>query len=304
MDPVTKIVLLFAVLYAGALVTVFLNSREKRPRGRVRAALEKAKRGGVVASVACLLGLLLSSTAWAYEVPPKPDVPVYDGADVLTPEHERELVDKLTTFKKQHGPEVALAIIPTLGEDDINDVRYEIFNAWGIGDKERKDGILLLFVADKAKGASPGADRCGCAAIEVGEYVESVWTDTQSVRILRDQVLEPIVKGDFHGAATAGLDAIMGTLSGDAEAARDYKNDSDAGGTTEKKDDGDGWDLPWWVWLIGIAVLVILQALGVPVIDIVLTILMMGGGRGGGGGGGGGSSFGGGGSSGGGGGSI
>lgn len=249
-----------------------------------------------------MVTFLCCHAAWASVVPPKPTTPVYDGAGVLTPQQKSELENKLVNFKKQRGPEIAVAILPTLGEEDINDVRYDIFNAWGIGDKERKDGVLLLLVVDKAKAAGPGADRCGCAGIEIGEYVESIWTDTQSKRILRDQILAPVVEGKFHEAANVGVDAIMGTFNSDSEAAKDYKNDADAGGTTEQ--DEGGTSIPWWVWVGLIALAIVLHLLGVPILDILLIFLSFGGGRGGGGDGGGGSSFGGGGSSGGGGGSI
>lgn len=250
------------------------------------------------ALLVALCVLFFGANAWASVVPPKPSTPVYDGAGVLTPQQKTDLENKLVRFKQQTGPEVAVAILPTIGDESIEDVRYDIFNAWGIGDAKRKDGVLLLIVVDKSKTAKPG-ERCGCVALEIGEYVESVWTDTQSKHILVDSVRPNAVGGDFYAAANAGVDGIIGGFSTDSDAAQEYKEDSDAGGTAEEeKNDG----LPWWVWLGIIVIGVILHMMGVPVLDIVLLILSMGGGgRGGGGSSGGGSSFGGGGSSGGGG---
>lgn len=258
----------------------------------------KGKRHGVLpAFLVALCVFLFGVNAWASVVPPKPSTPVYDGAGVLTPQQKTDLENKLVRFKQQNGPEVAVAILPTIGDESIDDVRYDIFNAWGIGDKERKDGVLLLIVVDKSKAGTPG-QSCGCVALEIGEYVESVWTDTQSKRILVDTVRPRAIGGDFYDAANSGVDMVLGAFT-DTDAAREYKQDSDSGGIAKEKTEPG---VHWWVWLLLIGFAVLLQLLGVPVLEILLIILSAG--RGGGGGssfGGGGGSFGGGGSSGGGG---
>jgi uncharacterized protein len=245
-----------------------------------------------------LVLLLIGGVASAsFTVPPKPNTPVYDGADVLTPEQERELASSLTSFRDKSGPEIAVAIVPTLGDHDLREVGYEIAQTWGIGDAKKKDGALLLIVVDKAKAAGPGAEKCGCAVIEVGEYLEGTLTDASLVQILRSDVLAPVVEGNYYEAVKAGTSGMMAVVGGDAKATQ----------KKTAKDDGEkgGLNIPWWMWLIGVAVLVVLQALGVPVFEIVLVILSVG--RSGGGSSSGGSSsggFGGGGSFGGGGGKI
>jgi len=232
-------------------------------------------------------------------VPPKPaSNPVYDGPDVLTPAEEKQIGDRLVAFKKAKGIEVGLAIVPTLGDYDIRQLGYETGEAWGLGDKERNDGILMLIIADKARAAKPGANRCGCVTIEVGSYLEGDLTDTAVGALLDRDVMGPLTSGDFFKAADGGLQGVVTILS-DGEAAKVYKQTSDSGGKKKQK---EGW--PWWVWLIGIGVLIFLQILGVPVLDILLIFLSSGGGgssRGGGGGYSGGNSVGGGGSFGGGG---
>lgn len=238
--------------------------------------------------------------AWgAFAVPPKPSNGVHDGADLLTATQEKELAAKLAAFRDGTGPEIGVAIVPSLEGHDLSQTRYEIFNAWKIGDAERNDGALLLVVADKARAMTPGAASCGCAGIEVGRYLEGDLTDTQSKQVLRDAFIGPASRGDFYEAVDGATDGIMAAVGGDSEAARRHRTESDSGG-----DEGGG-GFPWWGWLVVIVVAVVLQALGVPIIDIILVILSAGGGRGGGSGGGGsGGGFGGGGSSGGGGANI
>jgi uncharacterized protein len=258
--------------------------------------------GFFAALISALVTVLLCSNAWAgFTVPPVPaSNPVHDGPDVLTPAQEKAIGAKLVAFKKQHGIEVGVAIIPTLGEMSIKEAGYEIATAWGLGDKERKDGLLLLVVADKAKAAGAGAKSCGCLRFEVGEYMEGDLTDIASKEILVQEALPLVTVGKYNEGITGALKGVTIVLGGDSEAAKQYKATSDSGG------DGDGGtSIPWWVWLLGIAALGVLQWMGVPILDIVLIILAAGGGRGGrGGGGGGGNSVGGGGSFGGGGGDV
>jgi uncharacterized protein len=222
---------------------------------------------------------LLSSTAWAITVPPQPKGPLYDGANVLTPDQEKKLEKKLNGFRDNQGRPIVVAIIPSLEGDDIRSAGYDIAQGWGIGTKGKNDGVLLLLVVDKAKKAGPGAKKCGCAAIEVGEYLEGDLTDSTVVQILKKEVLAPVVSGKFYEAADGGSKGIMAVLGGDAEAAKAYKNSSDGGG------DDYSWffELHWFLQL-----LLVLLAI------FVLVIFLKFGGGGSGGGYGGGSSWGGG----------
>jgi uncharacterized protein len=234
----------------------------------------------VPAVFAALFIFLFSLDAFAgFKVPPRPDGPVYDGANVLSDAEEKKLEGKLANFRDTKGPSVVVAIIPSLQGENKREAGYEIAQGWGIGKKEKNDGVLLLFVADKARKAGPGASKCGCAAIEVGEYLEGDLTDATSVSILKKEVLAPIVSGQFYKAADGGTNGIIAVLGGDGEAAKAYKNTTDGGG-----------ELP--VWLVIVLI-----------IFIVIVLAAAGGGGGGGYGGGysGGSSGGGGWSSGGGG---
>jgi uncharacterized protein len=223
--------------------------------------------------VVTLCLLLLSSTAWAITVPPQPKGPVYDGADVLTPDQEKKLEKKLNGFRDNQGRPVVVAIIPSLEGDNIREAGYDIAQGWGIGTKGKNDGVLLLLVVDKAKKAGPGAKKCGCASIEVGEYLEGDLTDSTVVSILKKEVLAPVVSGKFYEAANGGSKGIMAVLGGDAEAAKAYKNSSDGGG------DDYSWffELHWFLQL-----LLVLLAIFV----LVIFVKMGGGGSGGGYGGG------------------
>lgn len=198
----------------------------------------------IIPFLVALCVLLLGTEALAsYQVPPRPSGPVYDGANALTSAQERQLEDKLNHFRDDKGRPIVVAILPSLEGENIREVGYSIAQKWGVGEKGKNDGVLLLLVVDKAKKAGPGAKKCGCAAIEVGEYLEGDLTDSTVVAILKKEVLAPVVSGKFYVAANQGTDGVMAVLGGDAEAAKAYKN---SGG-------GDIPDLPVWLWIVIIA---------------------------------------------------
>jgi len=221
------------------------------------------------AFLVALCALLFTTSAFAgFQVPARPSGPVYDGANVLSSAEERQLEEKLNSFRDDKGRPVVVAIIPSLGGGDIREVGYEIGQKWGIGTKGKNDGVLLLLVVDKAKKAGPGATKCGCASIEVGEYLEGDLTDSAVVAILKKEVLKPVVAGKFYEAANGGTNGVMAVLGGDAEAAKMYKNSGDGGNELP--------DFPWYVWF----------AIALLAIWIVYLIAKHSDGSGGGGGGG------------------
>jgi uncharacterized protein len=193
--------------------------------------------------MAFLLAFLFSSSALAFQVPSKPTTPIYDGADVLTPDQEVRIVEKLESFEEKYGPEIGVAILPSLEGQDIRELGYEIAQTWGIGERGKNNGVLLLIGVEEARKAGPGATKCGCAAIEVGEYLEGDLTDAISVSILKKEVLEAAVSGDFYAAVGGGVAGIMAVLSGDADAAQQYTENS------------FGLEILFWIFLLALLIL-------------------------------------------------
>ncbi len=102
---------------------------------------------------ACLLVLLTGlSAAGAETWPDHPDLFVNDQAEVITPEVEARLRDELRTLKADTGVEMAVLTISTpraFGHPEgIEAFATGLFNAWGIGRKDRNDGILVLVAAE------------------------------------------------------------------------------------------------------------------------------------------------------------
>ena len=127
---------------------------------------------------------------------PKPTGYVNDFAGVLNKATKAKLESTLTAFDKQSGIEIAVATLPSLNGEPIENVAVDLFEEWGIGKKGKDNGLLFLVVPSDRR-----------MRIEVGYGLEGVMNDALAGRILK-KVIAPYFKKDQIDAGIA-----MGTLS-------------------------------------------------------------------------------------------
>ncbi|MCB2052592.1 MAG: TPM domain-containing protein, partial [Novosphingobium sp.] len=135
-----------------------------------------------------------------------PDFPeltgrVVDNADLLGPAEEAALAAKLESFETTTQRQFVVATVPSLQGYEISDYGYQLGRAWGIGDAERNDGVLLLVAPQERK-----------VRIEVGYGLEPYLTDAMSSMIIRDRITPRFRDGDMAGGIVAGTDAIITQL--------------------------------------------------------------------------------------------
>jgi uncharacterized protein len=122
---------------------------------------------------------------------------VNDFADILARDTEISLENRLSALEKDTSAEVAFVSVYTIGDSTIEDYAAGLFQDWGIGKKSQNNGVLFLVTLAEND-----------IRIEVGYGLESIITDGRAGRILDDDVLPFLEKGDFDGAIEAGVIAI------------------------------------------------------------------------------------------------
>ncbi len=172
--------------------------------------------------------LLLSLCVFAFnlfakETPPAPNPPVFvnDYANALQPEEKAALEQKLFDYFKQTSTQIVIVIEQSLEGDDAFGYSQKLAQNWGIGEKDKKNGLLIyVALAEKKK------------RIHVGYGLEGAITDAISKRII-DGILKPNFKQQayFNGLNEA-TDAITKTLAGEG-----FTNDR------KGKSEGTPWDL-------------------------------------------------------------
>ena len=149
----------------------------------------------------------------------KPAQLVNDFTGTLTADQRQALENKLVAFNDSTSTQIAVVIIPSLNGNDISDFNVRLGRAWGVGGKEKNNGVILLI----AKG-----DRK--LNISTGYGVEGALPDITAKHII-DDVIVPNFKGDdYYRGIEEGSDAIIQAVKGEYAAPKNYGKKGTGGG--------------------------------------------------------------------------
>lgn len=127
---------------------------------------------------------------------------VVDDADILSPQAEAQLTAELADLETQTGRQLVVATLPDLQGYEIEDYGYQLLRTWGIGSKERNDGVILI--------VAPGERK---VRIEVGYGLEPVLTDALSSLIINERIIPAFKDGRMEEGVVDGTQAIVQQLS-------------------------------------------------------------------------------------------
>ncbi|KAA0973973.1 YgcG family protein [Pseudomonas sp. ANT_H12B] len=128
---------------------------------------------------------------------------VVDNAQMIEPSVREQLTQQLQAHEKATGEQLVVVTLPGLQGADIADFGYQLGRYWGIGQKDKNTGALLIVARDERK-----------LRIEVGYGLEDRLTDAQSSVII-NQVITPAFKsGNFSKGISDGVAAMLVVLGG------------------------------------------------------------------------------------------
>lgn len=153
------------------------------------------------------IALAVATTLAAVTVPEAPEGRVNDYANVLSAGNQRQLEAKLAEWERRTSNQVVVVTLPSLEGEDIADVAYRFGQAWGLGQRNRDNGVLLLVAMAERR------DR-----IEVGKGLEGALTDLESSIILNDVMKPLLAQGRAEDAILYGTDAILTAVKGEYRA--------------------------------------------------------------------------------------
>ncbi len=152
-----------------------------------------------------------TQSIFAFEIPTKPQNFVSDYAQILKPEEKNALEQKISNFEKKTTAEIAVVIIPSLNGDVIENVAQNIFTKWGIGKKDKNNGVLVLVAFTERQ-----------MRIQTGYGVEGDLTDIQTKRI-QDQIMRPAFRaGNYSLGINGAVDKIIEALNGNEISFAEY----------------------------------------------------------------------------------
>src|SRR5438045_1751102 len=97
------------------------------------------------------IALLAINSRAAEVIPPKPDRYFNDYAGVVSKEAASRFNEQLAQFERETSDQVVVAVFPKMQSDsDIADYTQRVAQAWGVGQKERRNGVVLfVFIQDR-----------------------------------------------------------------------------------------------------------------------------------------------------------
>lgn len=159
---------------------------------------------GIFAAVLALFALLFAANVARADIPiPAFDQRCKDLAHVMSEEERLDLDRRLVAYEQATGNHIAILVVPALDGEPIEDFTYRVAKSWGLGNKEKDNGILI---------AAAIAERR--VRIEIGKGLTGDLTDLESSLIIRDK-MRPFTKQEkWHDAFASALGAIEMKLSG------------------------------------------------------------------------------------------
>jgi uncharacterized protein len=144
--------------------------------------------------------LCITTVAAAVEFP-KLTGRVVDEVGLLDPSEQERLAEKLEAHEKETGNQVVVVTVDSLQGRPMEDYGRELGNFWGIGQKGKNNGVLLIVAPHERM-----------ARIEVGDGLEAVLTNKRSQWIMDNVMVPAFAAGRFGAGIAAGVDEILHVL--------------------------------------------------------------------------------------------
>ena len=153
------------------------------------------------------------------------------------PERQRRSMRGWPAWSRRPGIQLVVVTLPSLQGYEIEQYGYQLGRAWGIGQKGKNNGALLI--------VAPNEHR---VRIEVGYGLEGTLTDAVSRLIIENAILPSFRVNDYAGGISRGVDDIVQALSGDSA---DFKRRA-AEQANPPAGPGDYAQLIWVLLIIGL----------------------------------------------------
>ncbi|GJM30035.1 MAG: hypothetical protein DHS20C17_26700 [Cyclobacteriaceae bacterium] len=148
---------------------------------------------------------LLCITLTAQDFPPVPDPPrlVNDFADLLAPQEQQRLEQKLAAYHDSTSTQIAVVTVNSLNGHDVAGYSFELAELWGIGQQGEDNGILILIAPTERK-----------MFIATGYGVESYIPDAIAKRIVEGTLKPNFRSGNYFAGLDQATNLLIGLLSG------------------------------------------------------------------------------------------
>lgn len=139
--------------------------------------------------------------------------PVYDEANILTPQEKLQLENKLRAYEDSTSTQIVVVLLNDLGGQEISDYATKVGRENKVGQSKKNNGAIIMISQNPRK-----------AWIATGYGLEASLTDLETGLIYREVLRPGLQAGNFYQALDRTTDALMaataGEFKGDVKASR------------------------------------------------------------------------------------
>jgi uncharacterized protein len=153
-----------------------------------------------------LIAALSATGLSAQDFPPKPDPPrlVNDFTGTLSKSESAALEQKLVAYDDSTSTQIAVVMISTLDGYPIEDYAFSLGDTWGIGRKQKNNGVLVLIAKDDRQ-----------IFIATGYGMEGVMPDGLVKRIIENDIKPFFKEGRYYDGLNQGTDSMILLAAGE-----------------------------------------------------------------------------------------
>ena len=139
-------------------------------------------------TIVCILIASITGTVFAAQVPsaPKQNIYVQDYANVIDADTERQMQTYSARLAQRTGAQLVIVTVDTTGDTPIEQYALDILRTWGIGDKEKNNGVLMLVAVNDRK-----------SRIEIGYGLEGALNDAKTGQIQDTYMIPAFQQGQY-----------------------------------------------------------------------------------------------------------
>lgn len=197
-----------------------------------------------------ILFLFVAVASWAQGIekyfPEKPNPArlVVDDKrlDILTPEQEEALEKKLVAYDDSTSNQILVVTIADIGDYDISDYAVALGRAWGVGNKDFNNGIVVVVLINKERSQRK-------VWIATGYGLEGAIPDITAKQIIDNDIIPNFKANDIYRGLDEGTSDLMRAAAGEYKPPAGYSN---------RKRGKDGGNI-WVAIIIFIIIMIVLS---------------------------------------------
>lgn len=166
-------------------------------------------------------GLLLCALlAFSQQLPPKSNTLVTDFTNTLSGSDKQQLEQKLVAYNDSTSTQIAVVMMKSVGDYDIADYGQRLGRAWGIGEKGKNNGILILVALGDRK-----------VTIQTGLGTEGAVPDVITNQIIQNDIKPNFKENQYYAGLDAATTDIIKYLKGEFKADKKVQTQGKTGGS-------------------------------------------------------------------------